>query len=748
MCIDQLLNVISSILKCWILMLTVAFLPVSLSTLVLPVYSVPASAVSSPPSSASVLPLPPSPPPMVPSLQSRSPPTTSHSSAELPPASLVPTASPPALVLGPCPPTTTSSPPPPADVLLSPVNTNLPPPLGLAPLPGCCTTNMMVLPDSSNSACQCVYPIEVAFQMENTSSAFTNLTSLFQHELASQLDLKDVQVQIQAFQFGTNFTLDMSVDIGPLVGLSFSPDEIRVINSSLMTHSVHFSSTLFGSYTVVNITAFMPPPLSPAGPLFGPVKAPSAPHSSSQGGIPTDGGPLPSGKRTRERMWFIIGVGGGTAILVLVLSFSIWRCIMKKTKDDVKNPEAANKGSSLPAFSSYSSLPHPSNTLEFSLKELQEATNDFSPSLYIGEGGFGKVYRGVLKDGTEVAIKRLISGGNQGDKEFLVEVEMLSRLHHRNLVKLLGYYCSLEPLQQLLCYELVPNGSLEAWLHGPLGQAHGPLDWNTRMKIALGAARGLAYLHEDSQPCVIHRDFKASNILLEDNFNPKVADFGLARLAPEGQQDYVSTRVMGTFGYVAPEYAMTGHLLVKSDVYSYGVVLLELLSGRKPVDYTQPAGGENITAWARPLFNERHRLHELADPSLVSKYPLEDFIQVATIAAACVAPQWNQRPTMGEVVHSLKLVCQLHEYGTSSEVERGMSSEGEKEGSVETSTSLSASKRSFATTVQMHRPTLTTFGSEGSSSTFSSGPFSRVMGIENDILTRTSIISEDLHEGR
>jgi hypothetical protein len=112
------------------------------------------------------------------------------------------------------------------------------------------------------------------------------------------------------------------------------------------------------------------------------------------------------------------------------------------------------------------SLPHPSNTLEFSLKELQEATNDFSPSLYIGEGGFGKVYRGVLKDGTEVAIKRLISGGNQGDKEFLVEVEMLSRLHHRNLVKLLGYYCSLEPLQQLLCYELVPNGSLEAWLHG------------------------------------------------------------------------------------------------------------------------------------------------------------------------------------------------------------------------------------------------------------------------------------------
>jgi serine/threonine protein kinase len=199
---------------------------------------------------------------------------------------------------------------------------------------------------------------------------------------------------------------------------------------------------------------------------------------------------------------------------------------------------------------------------------------------------------------------------------------------------------------------------------------------------------------------------------------------------------------------VAPEYAMTGHLLVKSDVYSYGVVLLELLSGRKPVDHSQPAGGENITTWARPLIMERYRLHELADPRLGGKYPPEDFAQVAAIAAACVAPEWNQRPTMGEVVHTLKLVCRPHEYATSSEVERGMSSEGEKEGAADTPKSVSASKRSSATTLYMHRPTLTTFGSEGSSSTFSSGPFSGLVGIENDLLTRTTIISEDLQEGR
>ncbi|KAK2403469.1 receptor serine/threonine-protein kinase ALE2 [Trifolium repens] len=237
---------------------------------------------------------------------------------------------------------------------------------------------------------------------------------------------------------------------------------------------------------------------------------------------------------------------------------------------------------------------------------------------------------------------------------------MLSRLHHCNLVKLVGYYSNRDSSQNLLCYELVPNGSLETWLHGPLG-INCPLDWDTRMKIALDAARGLSYLHEDSQPCVIHRDFKASNILLENNFHAKVADFGLAKLAPEGRANYLSTRVMGTFGYVAPEYAMTGHLLVKSDVYSYGVVLLELLTGRKPVDMSQPTGQENLVTWARPILRDKERVEELADPRLGGRYPKEDIVCVCTIAAACVAPEASQRPTMGEVVQSLKMVQRITE---------------------------------------------------------------------------------------
>ncbi|ERN12904.1 hypothetical protein AMTR_s00050p00189240 [Amborella trichopoda] len=284
--------------------------------------------------------------------------------------------------------------------------------------------------------------------------------------------------------------------------------------------------------------------------------------------------------------------------------------------------------------------------------ELEKATDRFSSKNILGEGGFGRVYRGIVEDGTEVAIKVLIREDHSGGCEFRSEVEMLSRLHHRNLVKLIGI-CT-EKHSRCLVYELVHNGSVESHLNGPQDK-RSQLDWDARMKIALGAARALAYLHEDSNPRVIHRDFKASNVLLEDDFTPKVSDFGLAREASEGSR-HISTRVMGTFGYVAPEYAMTGHLLVKSDVYSYGVVLLELLSGRKPVDMSQPQGQENLVTWARPLLTTKEGLSLLIDPCLAGKYEFEDMAKVAAIASMCVQPEASQRPFMGEVVQALKLV--------------------------------------------------------------------------------------------
>ncbi|KAG4972494.1 hypothetical protein JHK85_038915 [Glycine max] len=213
-----------------------------------------------------------------------------------------------------------------------------------------------------------------------------------------------------------------------------------------------------------------------------------------------------------------------------------------------------------------------------------------------------------------------------------------------------------EKQTRCLVYELVPNGSVESHLHGADKETE-PLDWDARMKIALGAARGLAYLHEDCNPCVIHRDFKSSNILLEHDFTPKVSDFGLARTALNEGNKHISTHVIGTFGYVAPEYAMTGHLLVKSDVYSYGVVLLELLSGRKPVDLSQPAGQENLVAWARPLLTSKEGLQKIIDSVIKPCVSVDSMVKVAAIASMCVQPEVTQRPFMGEVVQALKLVC-------------------------------------------------------------------------------------------
>ncbi|XP_055825047.1 receptor-like serine/threonine-protein kinase ALE2 isoform X2 [Solanum dulcamara] len=290
----------------------------------------------------------------------------------------------------------------------------------------------------------------------------------------------------------------------------------------------------------------------------------------------------------------------------------------------------------------------------FSSKEIERATDSFNEARVLGEGGFGRVYSGVLDDGMKVAVKVLKRDDQQGGREFLAEVEMLSRLHHRNLVKLIGI--CLEERSRCLLYELIPNGSVESHLHG-VDKDISPLDWNARMKIALGAARGLAYLHEDSSPRVIHRDFKSSNILLEHDFTPKVSDFGLARAALDEGNRHISTRVMGTFGYVAPEYAMTGHLLVKSDVYSYGVVLLELLTGKKPVDMSQPPGQENLVAWARTLLTSEEGLELIVDRNLGADFPFDDIVKVAAIASMCVQPEVSHRPFMGEVVQALKLVC-------------------------------------------------------------------------------------------
>ncbi|CAL9240165.1 unnamed protein product [Arabidopsis halleri] len=220
----------------------------------------------------------------------------------------------------------------------------------------------------------------------------------------------------------------------------------------------------------------------------------------------------------------------------------------------------------------------------FTYEELTDITEGFSTQNILGEGGFGFVYKGKLNDGKLVAVKQLKVGSRQGDREFKAEVEIISRVHHRHLVSLVGYCIS--DSERLLIYEYVPNQTLEHHLHG---KGRPVLEWAKRVRIAIGSAKGLAYLHEDCHPKIIHRDIKSANILLDNEFEVQVADFGLAKLN-DTTQTHVSTRVMGTFGYLAPEYAQSGQLTDRSDVFSFGVVLLELITGRKPVDqYHQPA---------------------------------------------------------------------------------------------------------------------------------------------------------------
>ncbi|KAH7572054.1 hypothetical protein ACOSP7_015056 [Xanthoceras sorbifolium] len=296
-----------------------------------------------------------------------------------------------------------------------------------------------------------------------------------------------------------------------------------------------------------------------------------------------------------------------------------------------------------------------SNLHVFTLGELKVITQSFSSNNFIGEGGFGPVHKGFIDDklrpglkAQPVAVKLLDLDGLQGHREWLTEVIFLGQLRHPHLVKLIGYCCEEE--HRLLVYEYMPRGSLENQLFRRYSVS---LPWSARMKIALGAAKGLAFLHEAEQP-VIYRDFKASNILLDSDYTPKLSDFGLAKDGPEGDDTHVSTRVMGTQGYAAPEYIMTGHLTAMSDVYSFGVVLLELLTGRRSVDKSRCQREQNLVEWARPMLNEPRKLGRIMDPRLEGQYSETGARKAAALAYLCLSHRPKQRPTMSTVVKTLE----------------------------------------------------------------------------------------------
>ncbi|KAJ3671092.1 hypothetical protein LUZ60_008518 [Juncus effusus] len=285
----------------------------------------------------------------------------------------------------------------------------------------------------------------------------------------------------------------------------------------------------------------------------------------------------------------------------------------------------------------------------FTLRDLEHASGRFSKENVIGEGGYGIVYRGRLINGTDVAIKKLLNNLGQAEKEFRVEVEAIGHVRHKNLVRLLGY--CVEGIHRILVYEYVNNGNLEQWLHGAMRQ-RGVLTWEARMKIVLGIAKALAYLHEAIEPKVVHRDIKSSNILIDEDFNGKLSDFGLAKLLGAGKS-HITTRVMGTFGYVAPEYANTGLLNEKSDVYSFGVLLLEAVTGRDPVDYGRPPNEVHLVEWLKVMVGSR-RAEEVVDPDMEVKPATRALKRALLVALRCVDPDSEKRPPMGHVVRMLE----------------------------------------------------------------------------------------------
>lgn len=362
---------------------------------------------------------------------------------------------------------------------------------------------------------------------------------------------------------------------------------------------------------------------------------------------------LPKGKKSsKPSIGLIAGVSAALCVAlvfgVVLLSFCIRRRRRRRQiqTGDEEIKQQNETGESLIFSSSKIGYRYP-------LALIKEATDDFNESLVIGVGGFGKVYKGVLRDKTEIAVKRAAPKSRQGLAEFKTEIEMLSQFRHRHLVSLIGY-CD-ENSEMIIVYEYMEKGTLKDHLYDSENQR---LSWRQRLEICVGAARGLHYLHTGSTRAVIHRDVKSANILLDESFMAKVADFGLSKTGPDLDQTHVSTAVKGSFGYLDPEYLTRQQLTEKSDVYSFGVVMLEVLCGRPVIDPSLPRERVNLIEWAMKLV-KKGKMEEIIDPFLDGKVKLEEVKKYCELTEKCLAQDGVERPTMGDLLWNLEFMLQV-----------------------------------------------------------------------------------------
>ncbi|KAK3027514.1 hypothetical protein RJ639_040229 [Escallonia herrerae] len=494
-------------------------------------------------------------------------------------------------------------------------------------------------------SCDCAYPFEGTlyfraplFRELSNADIFHSL----EMSLWEKLGLTPGSVSLQYPFFNVDDYLQVHLELFPSAQKSFNRSGIQRIGFFLSNQT------------------YKPPP------QFGPYLFIASPYTFLEHG----------GNRISSNL--IIGIAIGCAFLVLVLvGLGIYAVRQKKRAEraiGLSNPFA----SWAPSGKDSGGAPQLKGARWFSYDELKKCTNNFSESNEIGSGGYGKVYRGMVPSGQVVAIKKAQQGSTQGGLEFKTEIELLSRVHHKNLVGLVGF--CFEQGEQLLVYEFMPNGTLRESLSGCLdfgsdgffgwkgiggGKSGIHLDWKRRLRIALGSARGLAYLHELANPPIIHRDVKSTNILLDENLTAKVADFGLSKLVSDSAKGHVSTQVKGTLGYLDPEYYMTQQLTEKSDVYSFGVVMLELVSARQPIEK-----GKYIVREVRMAMDkndeDQYGLREMMDPSIKSLANLTGFGRFVELAIRCVEESASHRPTMSDVVKALETILQNDGMSTSS----------------------------------------------------------------------------------